>query len=57
MQGSRVREALEALRPELKSVVVLAYFRWADPIGDCEKTQPALRYGKDEDEIGAQSPA
>ena len=26
MQGSRVREALETLRPELKSVVVLAYF-------------------------------
>ena len=26
MRGSRVREALEALRPELKSVVVLAYF-------------------------------
>lgn len=26
MQGSRIREALEALRPELKSVVVLAYF-------------------------------
>ena len=26
MQGSRVRKALETLRPELKSVVVLAYF-------------------------------
>ena len=26
MQGSRIRKALEALRPELKSVVVLAYY-------------------------------
>ena len=26
MQGNRIKKALEALRPELKSVVVLAYY-------------------------------
>ena len=57
MQGSRVWKALETLRPELKSVVVLGILRRADPIGDREETQPTLGYGKDEDEIGAQSTA
>ena len=55
VRGSRIRKALETLRPELKAVVVLAYYGGLTQSEIARKLNQPLGYRKDEDEIGAQS--